>query len=501
MQSIEAFIIQQWQSLGDFFAFDPTILAEPGMLVRFIIQGMLFIASAFFSGSETALFSLSRLDLQQLRREHNPMSATLHALLDQPRRLIISILCGNELINIAAVANMTAILLALYGAEKAGIISILVMVPLLLVLGEITPKTIAVSNPVRISTAVVAAPMSLWVKIVAPMRWLIRGMADRVTSWIVGPEKAPENILQLDEFRSIVDKIASDGQLRDTERTLIYHLLDASVTEVVQIMTPRTRLAFIDGDLRLPEIIQRFIKIRHSYVPVYRKHRDNVIGFLHLEDILPLVVDQKDISSLRLEDILRNPIVAPLTKRIDEMFDFFQRNKARAALVLNEFGGVEGIVTLRDVLKFIFGHLSGEVQSQSLYEERDQNTYIVPGDMKLTDFNSLTNFSITDPRMTTIGGVTFRHLDRLPKEGDQVVVDGITITVLETEEQRISMVRVTRGQDLQEVQEVQKLQDVENLANHESIPSSTSTADIAVSENHAQPSEQNEIDTADKQKE
>jgi Mg2+/Co2+ transporter CorB len=493
MQSIQAFITQQWQSIGDFFAFDPAILAEPGMLIRITVQAMLFIASAFFSGSETALFSLSRLDLQQLRREHNPMSATLHALLDQPRRLIISILCGNELINIAAVANMTAILLALYGAEKAGIISILVMVPLLLVLGEITPKTIAVSNPVRISTAVVASPMSLWVRIVTPMRWLIRGMADRVTSWIVGPEKAPENILQLDEFRSIVDKIASDGQLRDTERTLIYHLLDASVTEVVQIMTPRTRVAFINGDQELSEIIQDFTWIRHSYVPVYRKHRDNVIGFLHLEDILPLVVDQKDISSLQLEDILRNPIVAPLTKRIDEMFDFFQRNKARAALVLNEFGGVEGIVTLRDVLKFIFGHLSGEVESQSLYEERDQNTYIVPGDMRLNDFNSLTNFSISDPRMTTIAGVAFRHLDRLPKEGDQVGIEGITITVLETEEQRISKVRVTRGQEVQNVGKDETPMDSEH--GYTDMPLADNTIDSQTSqERHG------ETDSGNKQK-
>jgi len=321
----------------------------------------------------------------------------------------------------------------------------MIMVPLLLVLGEITPKTIAVSNPVRISTSVVAAPMTLWVRIVAPMRWMIRVFADRITSWIVGPEKAPENILQLDEFRSIVDKVANEGQLRDTERTLIYHLLDASITEVVQIMTPRTRVKFIDAEQDVSEIIQRFIQIKHSYVPVYRNHRDNVVGFLHLEDILPIIINKQDTSSIKLEDILRNPIVAPLTKRVDEMFDFFQMNKARAALVLNEFGGVEGIVTLRDVLKFIFGHLSGEVQSQSLYEERDQNTYAVPGDMKLNDFNSLTNFSISDPRMTTIGGVTFRHLDRLPKEGDHVVVDGISITVLETDEQRISKVRVSRG--------------------------------------------------------
>ena len=140
------------------------------------------------------------------------------------------------------------------------------------------------------------------------------------------------------------------------------------------------------------------------------------------------------------------PVVAPLTKKVDEMFDFFQANNARAAAVLNEFGGVEGFVTMRDVLNFIFGHTSGLVEGQSLYRERDENVYEVAGDMKLTDFNNLTNFGIEDPRMTTIGGVAFRHLDRLPHEGDRVIVEGIRITVLEMKEHRISRVRVARGQ-------------------------------------------------------
>ena len=154
-------LILYWAMVEDFFAFDTSRLAEPDMIIRLIIQGLLLFGSAFFSGSETALFSLSRLDLQKLRRERQRHSETLHALLDQPRRLIISILCGNELVNIAAAANMTGILVSLYGVDRAGLISVLVMVPLLLLFGEVTPKTISVSNPVRISTGIVATPMSL----------------------------------------------------------------------------------------------------------------------------------------------------------------------------------------------------------------------------------------------------------------------------------------------------------------------------------------------------
>jgi len=447
-------LFQYLQLLGDFFSFDPALLRQPDMIARLVLQVVLLLGSAFFAGSETALFSLSRLDLQQLRRQHHPHSATLHALLDSPRRLIISILCGNQLVNIAAVANATGILVVLYGQERAGVISVLVMVPLLLLFGEITPKTVAVSNPVRVSAGLVAAPMSLWVKLIAPLRWAIRGVADRLTTWFVGPERSRENILQLDEFLSIVDQVANEGELRATERSLIYHLLEAGSTEVVHIMTPRTRVKFIDVEQSVPDMVAAFRQLKHSRVPVFRGQHDNIVGFgfLHIEKVLPLVLDKVDLAALKPGDILSPPVIVPLTKKVDEMFDFFKTTDARAALVMNEFGGVEGLVTMRDVLTFIFGHLSGEIEGQALYEERDENVYEVPGDMKLVDFNNLTNFGIEDPRMTTIGGVLFRYLDRLPQAGDEVKLDEFWMTVLELDNQRISRVRVARGDAWREAQ-------------------------------------------------
>jgi Mg2+/Co2+ transporter CorC len=211
-------------------------------------------------------------------------------------------------------------------------------------------------------------------------------------------------------------------------------------------MVPRTRTAFFSADMTVPEMVERFQVYRHPRVPVFRGHRDNLVGFVHAEDILRLVLDRADLSAIDLADIIHPPVVVPLTKKVDEMFDFFQVNNARAAAVLNEFGGVEGFVTMKDVLTFIFGQISGEVEGQELYRERDENVYEVDGAMKLTDFNNLTNFGIEDPRMTTIGGVAFRHLDRLPKVGDSVAVEGIVIRVLDMDEHRIARVRVSRGQ-------------------------------------------------------
>jgi len=428
-----------------FFAFDSERLFEPAVLAALVFQLFLFCCSAFFSGSETALFSLSRLDLQKLRRDKHPQSETLHGLLDQPRRLIISLLCGNELVNIAATVNLAGILVYLYGEDRAGWINVLVMFPLLLLLGEVTPKTIAVSDPMRISAGLVAGPLSLWVRVVTPLRRAVRVVADQITTWIVGEERGRENILQVDEFRALVEDIADEGILDATERVLIDNLLEAGETEIVEIMTPRTRTRFLRDSMTVPEMLKEFREIKHPRVPVCHEHPDNLVGFLHAEDMVRLVFEGADLDRLTPQDIMHEPVVAPPTKHVDEMFDFFQANNARAAVVLNEFGGVEGLITMRDVVNFIFGEISESLTGQDLYKERDENVYEVAGQMKLTDFNDLTNFGIEDPRMTTIGGVVFRYLDRLPKVGDRVMIEGIVATVQEMDGHRLAKLRVAKG--------------------------------------------------------
>lgn len=431
-------------SLGEFLAFDAALLMQADVWVRLVLEAFLLLGSAFFSSSETALFSLSRVDLETLHRAKDPRYPALHRLLEQPRRLIISILCGNELINVAATANMAGILVSLYGEARAGILNIFIMVPLLLLFGEVTPKTIAVSEPVRLATRVLAVPLELWVRFVAPLRWVIRAIADRVTTAIVGEEKAAENILQLDELRTLVDEVVRGGELNASERFLIFNLLEAGTTEVVAIMTPRTQTTFLDADLGVRRIVEEMRRLRHFRVPLFRGSHDNLLGFVHAEDVLKLSMEDQDIETLSLEHITRPPIVVPPTKKVDEMFDFFLAHDARAAAVLNEFGGIEGLVTMNDVLKFIFGNFTARTGPPP-YKELSEHVFEVRGDMKLNDFNDVTNFGITDPRMTTIGGVILRHLDRLPQPEDEVVVEGIVLKVMAMDGHRIAWVLAGKG--------------------------------------------------------
>ncbi|MYD76489.1 MAG: CBS domain-containing protein, partial [Gammaproteobacteria bacterium] len=274
---------------------------------------------------------------------------------------------------------------------------------------------------------------------------------DRITILIVGESKAPDNILQVDEFLTLVEQVSEEGVLDATERALIHNLLAANDTEIVEVMTPRTKMAFLNVDMGVPEMVEKFIAIEHPRVPVFRTHRDNLVGFIHAEDILRLVLDDEDLTLYTPQDIMHPPVVVPLTKKVDEMFEFFQFNRVRAAACLNEFGGVEGFITMRDVLSFIFGDVSGGSRATvHYYEEKDNNDYVVPGDMRLNDFDNLTNFGIEDPRMTTIAGYAFRLLDRLPQEGDIVESDDIIIQILEMDAHRISRVRVAKGMDMKD---------------------------------------------------
>ena len=415
------------------------------LLLRSVLQVLLLISSALFSGTETALFSLSRIDLQKLRLSRDPHSESIHAMLDEPRRLIISILCGNELVNIASAVNMTAILLLLFTEQQVGWMNVLIMVPLLLLIGEVTPKTIAVTFPLKFATGISAPLLPRWISLITPLRDAVRLFADRITTRVVGEVVARENILQPDEFRTLVEESEESGIIDATVRVLIDNVLEAAETSISHMMTPGTRIRFLDADLPLPELVERFRQLQHPRLPIYSGHWDNVMGFLHSEDMLRLIREGADLDKIELAEILKPAHFVPPTKKVDEMFDYFQEHDTRAAIVLGEHGEVLGIVTMKDVLTFIFGEITGKMEGQDYYMEEDENCYVVPGDMRLPDFYNLTNFDISDPVMATIGGVAFRLFDRLPQVGDRVTDSGYEFTVKEIKGLRIHRIEVRKG--------------------------------------------------------
>ena len=221
--------------MNEFQAFYQSISfssAEIELFLRCLFQVILLASSAVFSGSETALFSLSRIDLQKLRQSGHKDSESIHAMLDEPRRLIISILCGNELVNIASAVNMTSILLIIFAGQDVGWINIVIMVPLLLLIGEVTPKTIAVNFPIKFASVVTAKILPKWIAIITPLREVIRLISDRITTLIVGDDVDRQNILQPDEFRTLLEEGEETGIIDATERILIDNMLEDYISGI-----------------------------------------------------------------------------------------------------------------------------------------------------------------------------------------------------------------------------------------------------------------------------
>jgi len=438
---------------AEFFDSINTLLANPprmlqlDMLLRMLLQVFLFGASAFFSGSETALFSLTRFDLQKLSRSNHAAADSLQNLLDQPRRLIVSILCGNELVNIAAAANMTAILMELAGVETGAWLAATVMIPLILLFGEVTPKTLAVSNPVWVSTRLVARPINVWIKLIRPLANAVRVVADKTTTLLIGPERTRENILYIEELRSLIEEGVQSGEITPTERTLVHSLLSAGATEVREIMTPRPQVHFLDGELDPDELRAAFISLRHTRVPVFVGDSDNIAGFLCVEDFLDPKMAESDSqgdAEIRLPGLppLHPPIAVPPTKEVDEMLDFFEQHTASAALVVNEFGSVDGIVTLDDVTRFLFNGVYSEpvVNVEEIREV--PGGYEIEASTPLSEIRAITGMDIPENLMTTIAGTALRNFGVVPKVGDRIDIEGFALEILEMDNLRISRVRL-----------------------------------------------------------
>lgn len=406
-------------------------LEDPVIIGRLILQVVLFMASATFSMSETALFSLRESDVDRLEEKNAAKAGRVRALLDEPRQLIVSILCGNELVNIAATINLTGILLVLLGnPEAAGVVNAVVMVPLLLIFSEITPKTLAVTMPVPLVSRIVEPVLTVWVKLVMPLRYVVRQVAERVTNLIIGEHRDERNILGADEFQTFLRAVEKDGVVSAGERRLINNLIDAGSAPVTEIMVPRPQVSFIDATLPVPDMIERFRRLRHRRVPIYRETRDNIVGMLKEERVLE-VVSRMPRGAITLEDLAEPPTLVPTACRIWELAEFFKRGDHHAVLLVNEFGGIEGLVSADDVFGYLTRGRGVYLEPHTEIDEVEEGVFRCRGLTPIGTISEATGIPIgTDAGMTTVGGLVMALLNRVAEEGDEVSHAGYTFRVL-----------------------------------------------------------------------
>jgi putative hemolysin len=335
---------------------DPVIILKLGLFLALVLM------SGFFAGSETALFSISPVQLMKLDEEGHPRAALVRELLAQPRRLIATIFIGNELVNIGASAIMASIshyYLAARGEWLVLLVSTAISVCLILFIGEITPKNIAVRVVERWSCA---SARWLWVlsAVMAPVRWVVEKIADLVVLAVarrVPPAHA--TALGEGEFLTMVDAVQAEGELDEEESSLIHKVFEFGDRRVSDVMTPADRVFALSANLPVGRVLEEVRRSVYSRVPLYQGSRDRIAGVLYAKDLIT-VAFRLDRRQPRLQDLMHPAYFVPKTTKCEQLFREFRRRRTHLALVVDEYGHFLGLVTMEDLLEEVFGEIKDE---------------------------------------------------------------------------------------------------------------------------------------------
>lgn len=414
---------------------------ESPLLVRFLLIGILLICAAFFSGSEVALFSLSTAQVERLKERGGILGRLVSAMLQRPTNLILTFLMGTEIVNVALAVTATSLALMLYGhgGEYIAIVSTTII---LLLFGEVTPRSLAVRYPERISR-IVAWPLQAFAYLITPLRWGLRKLVDVV----MGEQtERPISLITADQLKTLVKISEDEGVIDQDERNLIRRVFEFGGHRVSQIMTPRTDIFALEVSEALTTALPKIKENRFSRIPVYDGTIDQIIGILYAKDLLPY--SRHPELEVRLRDLLHPVFFVPESKRTDELLREFQRNKVHMAIVVDEYGGVSGLVTMEDALEELVGDIVDEFDTEEiLCRQIDPQTYLVSARLPLDEFNEKLKVSIPREDADTIGGHVFHLFGKLPKRGESVSAHGLTFTIEHIRGTRILEVRVRRGGD------------------------------------------------------
>ena len=345
---------------------------------RLIAIGALLLTSALFAGSETALFSLSRLQREAMATREDKVSRRLSAMLARPRRLIVTIIVCNELINIANSSLAATVIAQLFpGMRELGqvVLATCLMLPLILFFGEMTPKSLALRLGERWAR-VVALPLSALSYVIAPVRLLLQTIASAVLTIVGARSMTREEGLREEEFRSLVDVGSEEGELQVAERRLIHNVFEFGDTTVGKVMTPADKVFALPYEMPLGRMVEAIANERYSRVPIYKtpKARGSdgkrpargameVVGVLLAKDLSGY--SWGALEGHTVQDLLHPVLFVPRTTKCDQLFREFQRKRTHVALVVDEYGRLAGLVTMEDLLEELFGEIADEKESRT----------------------------------------------------------------------------------------------------------------------------------------
>jgi putative hemolysin len=412
--------------------------------LKFLFICFLLLLSGFFSGSEAALFSITDLHLHKMQEDKNPFFAYIQRLLRFPRRLLITILVGNESVNITISAIATSLFIYLLG-EEGKWVAIAVTTVTLLIIGEAIPKTFAVNYPMRFSTSV-SLPLTLFSKIARPIVWVLEKISQTFVYLFVKAVSQESPGLTEDEFITLVDVGHEEGALEESERDLIHKVFELADTDMDDVMTPRVDMFCLPVTMNIDEMSKQIITARYSRIPIYGNDRDDILGILHARHVLEKLSQGRKTENVR--KLLKKPFYVPLERTAESVLRDFQIKKTQMAIVVDEYGGIEGLVTLNDIMESLVGDIYDEYdERERLFHRVTDGTLIVSGSMDIEDFNELMGTTIPIEEFDTVGGFIFHLFGELPAKGDEVDFNNYTFKVEKISGARIIKARVIKKEE------------------------------------------------------
>lgn len=413
--------------------------------ILIIILG--FIFSAIFSGSEVALFSLANQhDSLDQRESAGSVDQLLIRMLERPRRLLATILIGNTVANIVSsvlAAVLTGYVASFLGLSEVAIFSIeiVVLTFTLLILSEITPKVIAINNPIKTARFLGRFIYAFFI--------LLKPLAKLIADSTVILEKKlprPSSNMTSEDIMTIAEVSEQEGSIRSDEREIIENIIESGTTKVHEIMTSRTDIIAISTSQSLEDIVSIIREKGLSRMPLHENDIDNILGVIHSKDLLPYIHSNIERTVINWRTIARKALFIPATKKLDDLLRNFQQEKTHIAIVVDEYGGTEGIITLDDVLEEMIGDISDEYaeDEEKLFTKFKTGVYLFDAKIDLDDMEEVLDIEITDPddNFETLGGLIYYLTERIPKVGEQAYYKGLQFTIHSVQKNRIRKIKV-----------------------------------------------------------
>ncbi|MGH1414449.1 MAG: HlyC/CorC family transporter [Pelagimonas sp.] len=411
----------------------------------------LLTLSAFFSGSETALTAASRGKLRAAHDKGSLGASKALEITEDNERLIGSVLLGNNLVNILATSLATALFTRAFG-ESGVALATLVMTLLVLIFAEVLPKTYAITNP-ETAAANVAGPISIVVRMFAPMvsavRLLVRGVLR-----LFGVKTDPDShILAVrEEIAGALQLGHSEGVVEKEDRDRILGALDLAERTVEEIMLHRSGIEMINADDAPQDILEQCLQSSHTRLPVFRDDPENIIGVIHAKDLLRAMYSLLDgaetaadaLKGFKVTDVAMRPYFVPDTSSLDDQMRQFLRRRTHFALVVDEYGSLQGLITLEDILEEIVGEITDEFDPDAEQEIRkaDDGDYLIEGAMTIRDFVRATDWTLPDDEANTVAGLVIHEAQMIPVVGQVFSFHNFRFQVVERENNRITLLKM-----------------------------------------------------------